>query len=329
MPTSIDRYGIEVDGKHGFIDRVGAVVIEPVFDGSTGEFSEGLAEVQDGDRWGYIDPAGKWGVPPQYEYAGSFRAGRATVLVDGLWGCIDRSGRMAIAPCSEIGINFSEGLAAICRDQLYGYIDTEGREVIPRRFRTKKRPEGVEARAGRFSEGFAAVVDDESGLSGLIDRSGVFVLSPRYTGVSPLSAGLMVVREGDGLCRYVDVQGRDACGGRRFRESFCFSEGLASADSSVEGEGWGFIDVHGRWVIPPTLDWALSFYEGVAPFVPTANGGFGYIDRFGRITIALDPSLTMACEFRNGIAPVAIGDGETQRWGYIDRTGRRVWEPTR
>src|SRR4051812_14853451 len=53
------------DGKHGYIDETGKVVIEPVFDNWT-EFSEGLAAVSVNFEWGYIDKTGKWVIQPQF-----------------------------------------------------------------------------------------------------------------------------------------------------------------------------------------------------------------------------------------------------------------------
>ncbi len=49
---------IERDGKSGFIDRAGTVVIEPQFDYAN-EFYEGLACAKIGDNWFYIDQAGQ------------------------------------------------------------------------------------------------------------------------------------------------------------------------------------------------------------------------------------------------------------------------------
>src|SRR5689334_4985835 len=52
-------------GKHGYIDERGAVVIEPKFDNWT-DFSEGLAAVSIDFKWGYIDRTGNWAIQPQF-----------------------------------------------------------------------------------------------------------------------------------------------------------------------------------------------------------------------------------------------------------------------
>src|SRR4051812_24158111 len=64
-------FPIRQDGKLGFIDKTGKVVITPQFDSTVREdgicFSEGLAAVLVGDKWGYIDKTGKFVIPPKFK----------------------------------------------------------------------------------------------------------------------------------------------------------------------------------------------------------------------------------------------------------------------
>lgn len=92
------------DGRYGFKEEDGQVVIPPIYDGAR-EFSEGLAQVemvQDGvRRIAFIDPDGRVVVPFYYNYAMSFRGGLAAVClgehwVRGKFGCIDHEGREVI-----------------------------------------------------------------------------------------------------------------------------------------------------------------------------------------------------------------------------------------
>jgi uncharacterized lipoprotein YddW (UPF0748 family) len=54
------------------------VVIQPQFE-QADEFSEGLARVKTGDKWGYIDTKGKFAIQPQLDEANSFSEGLALV----------------------------------------------------------------------------------------------------------------------------------------------------------------------------------------------------------------------------------------------------------
>jgi WG containing repeat len=51
---------VSVEGKWGYIDKTGAIKIQPQFDGAR-DFSDGLAMVSVAYKWGYIDtPPAPW-----------------------------------------------------------------------------------------------------------------------------------------------------------------------------------------------------------------------------------------------------------------------------
>jgi hypothetical protein len=81
-----------IQGKYGYVDAAGKVVIAPRFDGAD-SFSEGLAVVLDSGRFGYIDSQGTFAIPPVYRHARAFRDGFAPVRFDGFWLTIDRGGK--------------------------------------------------------------------------------------------------------------------------------------------------------------------------------------------------------------------------------------------
>ena len=71
---------VKIDGKYGYADKSGALVIEPRFDRAEG-FSEGLAAVKINEKYGYIDKAGEWVIEPTFFYASYFSEGLAAVKV--------------------------------------------------------------------------------------------------------------------------------------------------------------------------------------------------------------------------------------------------------
>ena len=88
---------IEENGKYGYMDKDGNVVINPQFDRAD-DFSEGLARVRIGDektgKWGYIDKEGKFVINPQFDCAEDFSEGLAKVKVGGKYGWIDKTGKI-------------------------------------------------------------------------------------------------------------------------------------------------------------------------------------------------------------------------------------------
>ncbi len=76
-------------------------VVNPQFDDAK-RFSEGLAPVKIGDKWGYIDKTGKYVVNPQFLRAEVFSEGLAWVEMGGeqgyKFGCIDKTGKFVINP---------------------------------------------------------------------------------------------------------------------------------------------------------------------------------------------------------------------------------------
>lgn len=93
---NIELKRIEKNGKYGYADEAGKVVI-PCKWKEAWEFSEGLALVEDDyGKLGYIDKTGKVVIPCQWRWgAGSFSGGLAPVMDDSRkWWIIDKTGKI-------------------------------------------------------------------------------------------------------------------------------------------------------------------------------------------------------------------------------------------
>jgi hypothetical protein len=77
----------------GFIDQTGAEVVPLEYEDAD-HFSEGLAAVKKGGKWGFVDVHGRGVIGAQYAWVSSFHAGRAMFAKQdgGKVGIIDRSG---------------------------------------------------------------------------------------------------------------------------------------------------------------------------------------------------------------------------------------------
>ena len=104
--------------------------IKPRYD-AVGDFSDGLAPVQTNGKWGFIDMTGKVIIPLQFDEADSFSEKLAAVQTDDKWGYINRTGTFVITPQFDDARHFSENLAAARSGNRWGYITKKGSFEIP------------------------------------------------------------------------------------------------------------------------------------------------------------------------------------------------------
>ena len=202
--------GINVNGKFGFVDQKGFVVIAPQFDSAEG-FSEGLAAVCVG-RCDYIDTneAGssrsddQTHLTPQQAEAirqNLSEHGLSAKQFAGKWGYVDPHGKLVVTPQFTVALKFSHGLASVALGEAiisfrekqkstlrYGYVDRQGKLVIPTQFNS----------ADAFGdEGLARVCigDGADERCGFINTTGQFVINPRSWIVEGFENGLAWFRE--------------------------------------------------------------------------------------------------------------------------------------
>lgn len=162
----------EDNGKYGYKDAVGKVVIPPKYDVAY-DFSEGLATVGTGyygeEKYGYIDKIGKIVIPLKYESAGNFTSGLAVVGLDSKYGLIDKAGNQVVPFKYDYIDTLTGGLTVVALGDKYGFIDQAGKEVVPLRY-------GL-AETG-YPGGLALVEQDDKW--GFVDQTGKIVIPLRY-----------------------------------------------------------------------------------------------------------------------------------------------------
>ncbi len=273
----------------GYIDTDGQTVVNPQFEGA-GPFSEGRAAIRLGGRWGYLDREGKVTINPQFDWADEFRDGRAIVSIGGKAGLIDGNGRYVANATFEAIHSFHEGLAPAASNGKWGFIDRDGVLVIPHQFddvpasgprqdlwilpwaQTPLASNDPRAPRAGFQDGLAVVV--VGGRYGAINRSGQYVITPQFEGMSAFRDGLAAVKL-DGKYGYIDRDGLVAVT-PQFESAASFSEGRAAV--RLAGR-WGYIDRSGRFAVNPQYDEADDFFDGVARVY--LDGQSGYIDQAG------------------------------------------------
>lgn len=267
-------------GKSSFIDTSGKVCIKGNFD-SAREFHESLAAVSINKKCGFINKQGIIAVDPFFDDVSGFSEGLAAAAVQEQIGFIDRQGNWKIQPQYNYVDGFSDGLALVRNEDGEFFIDKEGKRIITLTESQRKRafviwrvsPSGLSAgksntggHLGRctfqnicsFAEGLAPMYSD--GKYGYVDKTGKFVIPPKFDIAYPIIEGLGLVRVGK-LYGYVDKRGVIAIKPKYFAAE-PFSDGLAAV--GVSHNRWGFIDRNGKMIVAPNFVHVNSFKEGLA-----------------------------------------------------------------
>ncbi|MGH9877786.1 MAG: WG repeat-containing protein [Nitrososphaerales archaeon] len=321
-PNELFRIKRDGDGKWGYIDRTGKVIIAPQFDFAR-DFSEGLALVGKDGKHYFINDEGEIVIDshekignPAYEFLGDFAKGIAFVKVEGDLGndrgYIDKMGKLvirlkveptgnvtAVSPVNSVSRSLvrdvsGEQYLSIKVNGKYGYYDTKGKEIIRPQF----------DKASGFSEGLAIV--KLNGKCGYIDKTGQITIPLQFDYVDDFSEGLAVVGIGDKY-GYIDRTGSTVIK-LQYDRGLRFFEGLAPVK---KGEKTGYINHNGTMIITPQFDLAGEFSDGLAPV--RVNNLWGYIDKAGNIVI--EPRFDDAGSFSKGIALIEIDN----KIGYINK----------
>jgi hypothetical protein len=327
---------IQQDGKIGYIDSTGKIVIAPVyFNGSN--FSEGLAAVRPNGLYGYIDSKGPLTIQPQFEWAGPFSEGLALAYKNGHFLYINRQGQQAfpanyakLAPfqhgvaivqteSNHIGLidrhgkllldtlyaeisDFDEGLAQVNLDRKndqykQGIIDTLGHFVIPI---------GKYRSIGQPLNGYCFIWNDNPDIQLITDRTGKILIKRPYSSLSGIR--YEKIENGIMLVALTKHHGADAPG----------------IEYSSENAYAGYIDFQNRLLLDDTtIDYAYPFSNKRA-FIHRRDKGLQIIDNHmhpvGNQTYRRmeDPG------FVNGYAIVQDDKGNA----IIDTNGRVVFRPT-
>jgi hypothetical protein len=119
------RVAVRIDGKYGFADEDGRIVIHPLYDHVT-DFAEGLAVARNDEGFGYVDRAGSVVIGFQYDYAYSFRDGLAGVKNGTKWGLIDRNGAWVKTPTYQELSLLVGGIYVVSESGEQGFVDSRG-----------------------------------------------------------------------------------------------------------------------------------------------------------------------------------------------------------
>ncbi|SFT51634.1 WG containing repeat-containing protein [Lishizhenia tianjinensis] len=334
-----DLLPIQIDGKYGYMDSKGSLVVEAQFL-SAGFFKEGMAIVEKDGLYGYIDKTGVQVADYVFDDAYDFVNGRAVVEMNGKMGMIDRTGEMVIPTIFEDLGPFMEGMCYGKKEgQLYGYYDAFGSTLL----------DPIYQEAYSFNDGVAKVT--ENGKVGYIYKDGTYYLQPRYEDLIWLSDEVLKAKKygyqklvdvnydevilepldeigvlssnrilfmKNGKIGYVDARGNMIIDAQTF-DVFDNAQELAEFRNNYarinQAGKYGMIDSLGKVVIPAVFSYIGDYGKLIAI---TKGNGWGYTNLTTRLIIPYQ--YEYAESFRSGIGIVQ----QNSKYGAINEMGEFV-----
>jgi WG containing repeat len=289
-----DPLVIVQNGKYGFIDHAGVVVIAPQYLWANGFCGRTVA----------IDAAGRISPPSAVHPHDLFPTSK-----DGRTFFVGASGQRVGNADFDDAAQFSDALAAVKIGGKWGYVDETGKIVIEPRF----------DEAYRFLEGVASA--KLSGDFVVIDRSGKVLARGYGLTIGVVSEGRIPVSKDDKF-GYLDLRGNLAIP-LIYDSGDSFGDGLAPVSSHGK---WGYINREGKTIIPFVFDSAGSFGHGLAAVHRGLESGF--IDKSGRFAFRLQ------FQYASGFGKTSTGSDvsafwtDDSRFGYVTTSGKVIWGPT-
>lgn len=277
-------------GKWGFIDIYGNEIV-PCEYSNVEKFSDGCAAVAKGDKYGYVDKSGKQLVPCQYIYNPHSRDETMTSFYNGL----------AFVPLPAGSTKQNGASVELYHYKLWGALNKEGKIVIPFNY----------ANYHAFSEGCAAVKKTPYGFWGIIDTEGRLKENFKWSEIGRFHNGLAHAKGEKGDC-FIDKNGyvHFSCSYEWYGD---FSEGLCPIRRNGK---YGYVNIHNQLVILPNYQSASRFSEGVA--MVRMNGKYGCINKKGQQIVPCQYDEMQNCS--EGLIAVC----RNGLWGYVNKQGEEI-----
>jgi hypothetical protein len=304
-------YVARANGLWGFVNDSGKFVIPPTYKQRPEPFSDGLAVVQVGGKFGFIDATGNLAIPAELNKALPFTEGWAPALKGQYRGYLDTEGQWHLRGMYQKIRPFQGGLGVVRNaNGRYELVDREGNNQLPTSYQNIRWAGTWPVVVLHDGEWYFVGTDGGRGIGGTFkqvypSREGIYLATPdqktwqfinteRETlfevaadWVMPPSDGAAVVKVANRF-HFVDMTG-EKIGDKQFKSIIKpgFTEGLAGVRD--DNGKVGFIDKTGQYAIEPRYNQAEPFRHGLA--LVTLNGRLMYINREGR-TVWEEPAAT-------------------------------------
>ena len=333
-PFSEGLAAVSIDGRYGYIDGRGEVVIAPGFD-LAGHFYQGLAEVLVGNKAGVINRKGKFVVEPKFKRAIPFTS-QTIIAADGEWTPKSGNPPRMMPPGGDVdsgsfGIYHVDGYWIRNPDLTRIFVfEWEGRGLIWATTSANRRPFGLLASDGTWRveqqydvveplDGDRALVQKNFGADsryGLVDETGKLAMPMRHWNMFQRSRGWTWAREKFGE-KYAVFNSKG--------ETIKLVDGLLPETSDA-----AIVNIDGRWV---GMDRAGNVVPNPRNGRELARcpsgirevefeGKFRFVDSTGEPTTPylFDSNYILSCD-----RPLQVKLGD--KWGFVGVDGRLLNDP--
>jgi len=258
----------------GYIDKSGRAVVAPEYL-TAKNFYEGFARVEIArKKWSFIDSTSyELITDTTFNSANDFSEGLATVKIGKKWGAINKNGKIIIEPqFIEIG-QFKSGLAyakAKTKKTLfgkqksrYGYIDSTGNFIIKNKYK----------KCTDFKGELAFVKKRK--YYAMINLKGNKKSAFKYKNISELNEyGIYRVTDRYKKLSLINLEGKKIVRSGKYEKIGKFNEEMASVKKRKK---YGFINTKGELIFKPTFNKVEDYKNGFA--IVMINNKFGFINK--------------------------------------------------
>ncbi|MCI2055699.1 MAG: WG repeat-containing protein [Oscillibacter sp.] len=295
-------------GKWGACDWDGTVLLDCRYDDAAFFCEDGVAAVQQGGLWGYVNLRGEDLLPCTHPSVAALHDEILLASDDsGAFTVYDLDGNaLGSLPANIDSDNVYGGLIPFCDEAsgLYGYLNADGSVAIPATY----------SAVYPFGNGLAAAQDAATGKKGFLDVSGQWAIPPRYDVVfHGYSGGYATVGTASedatsptGLCGLIDAVGNPASDAD-YLDITPFADGWAAYERDGSR---GYLNKnnveHDLSSLLGNSDTPSTFSGGYAVYT-TPEGLCGYLD--SDLNIAVPAQFSSCSKVVSGKALVQRTDG--------------------
>jgi len=320
------------DGKIGYINNKGAIIIPAVYNNGT-DFTNGYAAVRQGGLYGVIDSLGKYVVQPKYDYIHETHKGLIAAVLNGKSQVLNFKGENAF-DADHKSVRFVE-------ENLYMVETKSGKWGVYNINTHKYTIDTIYSYISEFENGIAVANSktnkEPDYCSSLIDNNGNTILPKGQYAIDPFVNGIAKVDiknpDKKRISGAIDTKGTLLFKYENKNHSYIstdFTDGYAImhlykywipekkgiiSDSSKAYDG--YIDLKGNVVFNDTLFPYCNEFSNKRAFIKKKSGNYMMIDTNFKIVGDSIYDDVIDKKFKNGYAIVKVND----YWGVIDTTG--------